>query len=325
MLPDPATALLTHTAISRASAGRDPTQRRAGASRLTSWCAAPIPEIGRNAASRTALTPMSASAAWEHTAAGTPLEGGDAMSRALFKMILGLAVALGLTFAAAPIAGATATTGVTTQAAATPDCRTQEAANAKANANYNKANADVAKAKAKVAKLKKKLKKAQRAHHAKQVKKLKKRLKKAKKSLKAKRSYRDRSAVTRSYTADALARCKAGTPATGSASPIQALCDAGLPQALCDALAGLIPGGSTANPADLLCAQVPQAKPLCDALNGGLPGGAPTTPQDLLDIVRGLLTTLGLGGLVDQLGLTGVIDQTGLQVLLDKLGLTHVL
>ena len=229
------------------------------------------------------------------------------MSRALFKIVLGLAVALGLTFAAAPIAGATPTASTRTAAAATADCSAQDAAAAKASSDYNRANAGVAKAQAKVKKLKKKLHKAQRAHHAKQAKKLKKKLKKAKKSLRAKRAERSRAAAHRSATADAATRCHAGGPTTGSASPIQALCDAGLPQALCDALAGLIPGGvgTTGTPLDQLCTAVPQAQPLCDAVNNGMAGGVPASPDDLLGIVRTLLTTLGLGGLLDQLGLTG--------------------
>jgi hypothetical protein len=226
------------------------------------------------------------------------------MNRALFKMILGLAVALGLTLGAAPIASASpAAPAAPAAAAQAPDCSAQVAANNRANASYASANASVKAAQAKVTKLKKKIKKAKKHHAKKQVRKLNKKLKKAKQSLREKKQYRDRVAVTRSYTQRSLARCQAGTPAQGADSPIQALCDAGIPQALCDALAGLIPGGSTANPVGLLCAQFPQAAVLCDAISAGLP----TDPADLLDLVETLAKTLGLDGVLNTvLGSLGI-------------------
>ena len=226
------------------------------------------------------------------------------MNRALFKMILGLAVALGLTLGAAPLASATPSAPAAPAVAAkTNDCTAQAAANNRAGRAYASANASVKAAQAKVTQLKKKLKKAKKHHAKKQVRTLTKKLKKAKKSLQAKKDYRSRVAVTRTYTQRSYDRCVAGQPAKGADSPIQALCTAGVPQPLCDALAGLIPGGSTANPIGLLCAQFPQAAPLCDLLIAG----TPKTPADLLDIVEGLLKTLGLDSVVNQvLGTLGL-------------------
>lgn len=66
-----------------------------------------------------------------------------------------------------------------------------------------------------------------------------------------------------------------GTGGGGSTatSPIQALCDAGLPQAICDAAAGPAgPGG--ASPIQALCdAGLPQA--ICDAAGGSIPAPDP--------------------------------------------------
>lgn len=251
------------------------------------------------------------------------------MNRALVKMLVGLAVALGLTLASAPVASAAPTAAEAASAAATaPDCSRQIAANNRAYASYAAADRSVKAAQAKVKKLTKKVKKAKKVHAKKKVKKLTKKLRKAKKSLRAKKEYRSKVAITRTYTARSLARCQSGQAATGSESPIQALCDAGLPQPLCDALANLIPGGSTANPIGLLCAQFPQAAPLCDLVATGLP----TDPADLLDIVEGLLVTLGLGDLLDTLldglglGTLGdLLNGTGLDDLLDLLGLGGLL
>lgn len=243
------------------------------------------------------------------------------MNRALFKIFIGLAVAFGLTFASAPVATA-APSADRLAAAAAPDCTVQQSAHAKATNAHTAAAADAKAANHKVKKFKKKIKKAKKADAPrKKIKKLKKKLKKAKKARTAKVAYARTVAVTTTYTSSALSRCQTGAPATGNNSPIQALCDAGVPQPLCDALAGLIPGGSTANPIGLLCAQFPQAQPLCDLIGAGLP----TDPADLLDLIEGLLVTLGLGDLLDTIGLGDLLGTLGLDALLDLLGLGGLL
>ena len=76
---------------------------------------------------------------------------------------------------------------------------------------------------------------------------------------------------------DAFSSLPLPTPGGGD-SPIQALCDAGLPQALCDA--ATLPGTGGASPLQPLCDMgLPQA--ICDA---SIPG-APTDPLDPLDPV----------------------------------------
>lgn len=102
-----------------------------------------------------------------------------------------------------------------------------------------------------------------------------------------------------------LQKCKAKRhtstkPPVTSSSPIQALCDAGVPQQVCDALAGLIPGGTstTAVPIGQLCSQVPGAQPLCDALGNGIPD-----VSSLQSVLTTVLNTLGLGNLLSTIGL----------------------
>ncbi|GAA3522639.1 hypothetical protein [Nocardioides daeguensis] len=221
------------------------------------------------------------------------------MHRALFKMFLGLAVALGLTFTTASVASATP---VAAAAQAAPNCTTQQTTYNSANGNYNAANAYVAAADAKVKKLKKKLKKAKK-HHApvKKVKKLKKKLKKAKKARAAGIAYRDQAAAQRNSATVALTTCWRQSAPTSTASPIQSLCDA-IPelQPVCDALGNLPGVGGAGASFDTLCTAVPQMQPLCDAISGG---GLtdPAQLAGLVDILKSTLTSLGLGAVVDAL------------------------
>ncbi|MDP3894961.1 hypothetical protein, partial [Nocardioides sp.] len=80
----------------------------------------------------------------------------------------------------------------------------------------------------------------------------------------------------------------------GTGSPIQALCDAGLPQEVCDALGGLIPGASAGSP---ILAQsdagIPQE--VCDALGGDF-DPSQLDPSVLEALLKSVLDLLGLGG-----------------------------
>ncbi|MBM7515525.1 hypothetical protein [Nocardioides nitrophenolicus] len=220
------------------------------------------------------------------------------MHRALFKMFIGLAVALGLTFTTASVSSAAPAAPARQEPAA--DCSAQGQALTKAYNNYGAANAYVAAADAKVKKFKKKLKKAKKHHApAKKITKLKKKLKKAKKAKRAGIAYRNQTVAAYNGAYAAYATCKgrpnAAPPATPEL-PVQALCDL-VPQLqpLCDAF------GSALDPLmttfDTFCAMAPaEAKPLCDALKAGL-----TNPTGLVDILRATLSNLGLGTAVDAL------------------------
>jgi len=91
---------------------------------------------------------------------------------------------------------------------------------------------------------------------------------------------------------EVLAECVNGTG--GAESPIQDLCDAGLPQALCDTLGGLVPGGGPASPLQAVCDALTPLQPLCDAADRGLP----SSPAALFDVVRPLLSAAGLDTLI---------------------------
>ena len=223
------------------------------------------------------------------------------MHRALFKMFIGLAVALGLTFTTASVASAAPVAEAAPAAAAQlASCPAEGAALTKAYNNYAAANAYVAAADAKVKKLKKKLKKAKKHHApAKKIKKLKKKLKKAKKAKRAGVAYRNQTIANYNAAYSAYATCQgrpAAIPPATPELPIQALCDA-VPQLqqLCDLFPTVLdPLTSTFNQ---LCASAPeQLKGLCDAFNAGL-----ANPTGLVDILKATLTNLGLGAAVEAL------------------------
>lgn len=222
------------------------------------------------------------------------------MHRALFKILVGLAVALGLTFTAAPIATAAPVAEAAVQQAAPGACAAQGQSLTTAYNNYGAANAYVAAAKANVKKAKKKFKKAKKHHApAKKIKKLKKKLKKAKRAYRAGVAYRNDTvnAYNNAYKAYAACQGRPNAPVPAKPElPIQAVCDLNAAlQPLCDAL------GSALDPLmstfDTFCAMAPeQAKALCDGLKAGL-----TNPTGLVGILRSTLTNLGGGALVDAL------------------------
>lgn len=129
------------------------------------------------------------------------------MHRALFKMILGVAVALGLTLAAAPVASAAPSAATPERAAAS--CTLQENVARSAQSTHAAADAKVVKLKKKIKKLKKKIKKADRA----KVAKLKKKLKAKRKKIRQARLFRAQAATIATSTASAFASCQRGQTA----------------------------------------------------------------------------------------------------------------
>jgi hypothetical protein len=211
------------------------------------------------------------------------------MYRAISKILVSLALALGLTLAAGTAASQAATTSTTTAASASTS--TSAAANPCTTQHHR-----VSHAKHAVAKAKRALKKAKHSHNATKIKKAKKRLAKAKRALHKARK--------------ALKRCQSAGSGSGSTSgpSLQALCDAGVPQQVCDALAGLagnLPASSL--PIDQFCTAVPQAASFCDAFKGG------ADVSTLTALLQGLLDTLGLGNLLGTVPLpTGGLPTGGL-------------
>nr|WP_278256361.1 hypothetical protein [Nocardioides convexus] len=172
------------------------------------------------------------------------------MHRALFKLVLAPAVGLGLTFTsvgvpatAAPVQKAPAAAAA--PAAASPDCTSQKNASNRAHATYGRSVAALKRANATAAKALKTLKKAQaKKAHGKKAKKAKK-----KTVAKAKRHYavarnaqaKSKANYNSAKKADATARSRyqecTAVPSGPAASPVQSLCDAGIPQPICDTLA----------------------------------------------------------------------------------------
>jgi hypothetical protein len=243
------------------------------------------------------------------------------MTRNLIKILVGLAVALGLTLTSAPdVQAAPAADGLAVRAAA-PDCSAKEAALAKSRAKHGQfvravhhARNDLRKAKR--AEHRAKTRKAKRAKH-KVVVREHKQLRRAKaREQKQKR-------FVRAHQVQVNSCRNSSTPAT---SPIQTLCDAGIPQDVCDALADVVTPGAdpvTTTIAQLCAAAPTEAAPLCDLFSGI--GEVPLDPATLTDVLTTVLTTLGLGDLLSQLGLDSLIDQDVVTSLLNELGLGSLL
>ncbi|GAA3825155.1 hypothetical protein [Nocardioides panacisoli] len=211
------------------------------------------------------------------------------MHRALIRMFVALALAAGLSFA---VVGTTAGNASAAQPAARAagSCTTEQS-------NYNAALAHKHAVKHKLKKAKHALKQAKRHHNKAKVRHLRKKVHRL--------YHRLQSAETKAEKARAaLNTCKAGG---GTSSPIQTLCDSGVPQPVCDALAGLAGGGLPSDVSlDTLCTQVPQAQPLCDAAAGS---GLPTDPSALTGLL-GQIPGLPGGGLPS--------DFTSIQTLCDS-------
>lgn len=135
------------------------------------------------------------------------------MTHAPFKFILGLAVALGLTLTAAPVASATPVAAAATTERAAVNCTVQAKALDVATQTRSAAQIKVQKLKAKVIKLKKKIKKAKKAHATKRVAKLEKKLNKVKRKLRHTKVLRAGAAKAVSGTTALYAACQAGNAA----------------------------------------------------------------------------------------------------------------
>jgi len=213
----------------------------------------------------------------------TDLGGKSQMYRVLTKIMVSLALAVGLPFVVAPT--------TTANAATSPNvCASQRA--------------HVVTSQHRALAAKRNLIKVQRhphaAHHRAHLRAAKRRVNLTKHNLTV--THQRYSSCQRAH------RAGGSNAGVSSASPIQALCDAGVPQGLCDALANIVPGGTTTSLSiGQLCTAAPQAQPLCDALSGG---GVPDLGS-LQSVLTQVLNALGLGDLLDQLGLgdlTGLLD-----------------
>ncbi|HWJ83211.1 MAG TPA: hypothetical protein VNS55_13325 [Nocardioides sp.] len=197
------------------------------------------------------------------------------MHRALIKMIVSLALAAGLTISVvAATEGAASAAPKTAAAAAT--CSTEQA-------NYDSAVAHKQTIQHKLKKARHALRVAKRHHNRAKVRKLRHRIHRLERRLDSAKS---RVASTRT----SLETCQAGG---GTSSPIQSLCDQGVPQPVCDGLGALAGGGSGAS-FQQLCDAAPQAQPLCDAAAGG---GFPSDPSQFAGLLTPVLDALGLGAL----------------------------
>lgn len=243
------------------------------------------------------------------------------MNRALIRILVGVAVGLGLTLTTATTTAAAPAPSDRASAAA-PDCSTHADALAKARDNYGQRNRVFTKArnalkKAKRAEKRAKTRKAKRAKH--------KVLVRAKKRVKAQRTKLRSARANVATKKAALERCQntpTPTPAPTAASPIQVLCDRGIPQQVCTELA-VLTGGTLQTTLGELCTAVPDLAPLCDVLGGRTPGSAEL--EGLVTELHGILDGLGLADLLDdvlgEIGLPGLIGQSTLDALLDQLDL----
>ncbi|GAA3825162.1 hypothetical protein [Nocardioides panacisoli] len=237
------------------------------------------------------------------------------MIRHACRLVIGFAVALAMTFTTAAVAGTAnaAPAAAPAPAAAAVNCSSQQAAYNAALAHQRELGTKLHRAKARLKVAKHQLHKAQRHHQAAKVHRLKAKVKKLKKRVHRLYNQRQTARTATQAAHTALTTCQAGGGGGGgTGDPIQSLCDAGIPQAVCDALAGLVGGGL---PSDLslqaLCDAVPQLQPICDAAGGG---GLPTDPSALTDLLKPLLDAIGLG---DLLGGGLPSDLTSIQALCD--------
>ncbi len=264
------------------------------------------------------------------------------MFRHAMKYLLAACVTVTLVASFAPAGAATA---AESPPSASADCSGERAVLITTATKAKKRIAQLEKAKNRVAKARKALRKSERARS---TDKASKQLKQARA---AKRTATVRQQRAMAQVRLALARyqaCENGTgtgPSTGptpapgpdadpTPGPLQPICDAGLPQAICAALDGLpLPGGAGgASPIQPLCdAGLPQA--ICAAATGlPLPGGASAIqplcnaglPQGICDVAAGTLNAgslpipAGLPGL-PAFAFPGVPDVSGLDLLIGLL------
>jgi TolA-binding protein len=134
------------------------------------------------------------------------------MNRALLKLILGIAVALGLTLTAAPVA--TAAPSATPERAV--DCVAQAKAVDVATITRSAARIKIQELKAKAIKLQRKIKRAKKHHQTAKAKRLTKKLNKVNRDIRRTKVLRANAAKAVSGTTVLLAACQAGS---GTALP----------------------------------------------------------------------------------------------------------
>jgi hypothetical protein len=177
-------------------------------------------------------------------------------------------------------------------AAAAPDCSAEQAALDQARADKRIVKQKLRKAQRALRKAKRALRAAKAADRAGKVTRLKMkvaRLKRRVQRLRHRLQVRRAAVVSAQAALDTCLEDDDPSPD----SPVQVLCDGGIPQAVCDALAGLLGGTPDGVSLDALCTAVPETQPICDAYAGGTPD-----PVTLLAVVTDVLITLGLEGLL---------------------------
>ncbi|GAA3829234.1 hypothetical protein [Nocardioides panacisoli] len=228
------------------------------------------------------------------------LEGGPQMTRATVRLAVALAVAIALVLTGAEVAGTAAAvvspSAAAPEVAAAPDCSAQQAAYDTAVSQRTAAVAKMRAAKHRVTVTKRRLRHAVAAHQAAKAHKLAKKVRKLQRRVRRLTHRLELARAQVGATALALVTCQhggGGGGGGGTSSPIQTLCDTGLPEQLCDALGGLA-GGDATTPLQQLCDALPQLQPLCAAAADGLPAD----PAALTELLQPLLDSLGLGGLL---------------------------
>ena len=246
-----------------------------------------------------------------------------AMHSALIRILVGVGVGLGLTLTSATTAtAAPAPSDRAVAEASGPDCSAQSAALSRARNNYGQRmrvfkRARNAVLKAQRAEKRAKTRKSKRARHKVVVR--------AQKRLKTQRTKLRRARANVATRKAALNRCR-NTPAPPPAeptpaSPIQALCDQGVPQEVCTELA-VLAGGTLQTTLGELCTAQPDLASLCDVLAGTVPDS-----PELEGLIIELHSILGIDheGFLDdvlgEIGLTDLIGQSALDELLESLGL----
>ena len=136
------------------------------------------------------------------------------MNRALLKLILGVAVALGLTLSAAPVASAAPAAATTPERAV--DCVAQAKAVDVATITRSAARIKIQELKAKAIKLQRKIKRAKKHHQAAKAQRLSKKLAKVNREIRRTKVLRANAAKAVSGTMVLLAACQAGS---GTALP----------------------------------------------------------------------------------------------------------
>ncbi len=255
--------------------------------------------------------------------------------RLALATLISVALVIGFTGATATAAPARAAAQQTAQQTAerANECGQQQARVAQTKRNAKTKKAQLVKAGKVLKQANKRLQKAKKSGQKALVKSAKKNVKRAKANRAAKATKLRKARNMVAVAAKQLRACQQANNGGSTGGPLQPLCDAGLPQPICDALDALpLPGGvsTSASPIQALCdAGLPQA--ICDAATNvpSVPGGDNPLqalcdaglPQGICDLASGQVgvDTLPIpGGLpgLPELPFTGLPDVAGLDALL---------